>query len=80
MADGTGLAPFARAYPERFFGCGHRGGARGYFFGGMAAAGLRPIIAIYGTFVQRGYDQLLQDVCLPNLPVILAVDRAGLGG
>ncbi len=80
MADGTGLVPFAGAYPKRFFDVGIAEEHAVTFSAGMASAGLYPIIAIYATFVQRGYDQLLHDVCLSNLPVILAVDRAGLVG
>jgi len=80
MADGTGLVPFARAYPRRFFDVGIAEEHAVTFAGGMAATGLRPIVALYATFLQRCYDQLLHDICLPNLPVILAVDRAGLVG
>ncbi|MDD3853167.1 MAG: 1-deoxy-D-xylulose-5-phosphate synthase [Syntrophomonadaceae bacterium] len=80
MASGTGLAPFARQYPDRFFDVGICEQHAVTLAAGMARAGLRPVVAIYSTFLQRAYDQIVQDVALQNLPVILAVDRAGLVG
>ncbi len=80
MSDGTGLARFARQYPERFFDVGICEQHAVTMAAGMARAGLRPVVAIYSTFLQRSYDQLIQDIALQNLPVILAVDRAGIVG
>jgi len=80
MPDGTGLAKFASTYPDRFFDVGIAEGHAVTFAAGLAAGGLRPVVALYSTFVQRAYDQILHDVCLQNLPVVLAIDRAGLVG
>lgn len=80
MAQGTGLASFAERYPGRFFDVGIAEQHAVSFCAGLANGGQRPIAAIYSTFLQRAYDQLVEDVCLQNLPVILAVDRAGLVG
>jgi len=80
MASGTGLAPFARQYPDRFFDVGICEQHAITLAAGMARAGLRPVVAVYSTFLQRAYDQIVQDVALQNLPVILAIDRAGLVG
>jgi len=80
MPDGTGLVPFCQRFPERFFDVGMAEGHAVTFAAGLAAAGLRPVVAVYSTFLQRAYDQALHDVCLQNLPVTLAVDRAGLVG
>jgi 1-deoxy-D-xylulose-5-phosphate synthase len=80
MPDGAGLAPFAQQFPDRFFDVGMAEGHAVTFAAGLAAAGLRPVVAVYSTFLQRAYDQLLHDVCLQGLPVVLAVDRAGLVG
>ncbi|MGI6146390.1 MAG: 1-deoxy-D-xylulose-5-phosphate synthase [Firmicutes bacterium] len=80
MADGTGLAGFARAYPERFFDVGIAEEHAVTFAAGMASRGLRPVVAVYSTFLQRAYDQIIHDVALGRLPVILAVDRAGIVG
>ncbi len=80
MCSGTGLTGFARRYPDRFFDVGIAEGHALTFAAGMAADGLRPVVAVYSTFLQRGYDQIVHDICLQNLPVILAVDRAGLVG
>ena len=80
MADGTGLARFARCYPQRFFDVGICEQHAVTMAAGMARAGLRPVVAIYSSFLQRSYDQLIQDIALQNLPVIIAVDRAGLVG
>ena len=80
MPDGTGLKRFANKYPERFFDVGIAEGHAVTFAAGMAKEGLRPVVAIYYSFLQRGYDQILHDVCMQNLPVIFAIDRAGLVG
>ncbi len=80
MADGTGLAPFAAEHPGRFFDVGIAEGHAVTFAAGLAAGGLRPVVAIYSTFLQRGYDQVVHDVCLQGLPVIFALDRGGLVG
>lgn len=80
MTSGTGLKRFARSYPERFFDVGICEQHAVTMAAGMARAGLKPVICIYSTFLQRAYDQILHDVALQNLPVIFAVDRAGLVG
>ncbi|MGE5259025.1 MAG: 1-deoxy-D-xylulose-5-phosphate synthase [Hyphomicrobiales bacterium] len=80
MPEGTGLSGFAQAYPDRFFDVGIAEQHAVTFAAGMAAEGFRPIVAIYSTFLQRAYDQVLHDVCLERLPVILALDRGGLVG
>ncbi len=80
MPDGTGLTPFGKAYPRRFFDVGIAEQHGVTFAAGMAAGGLRPVVAVYSSFLQRAYDQILHDVCIQNLPVIFAVDRAGLVG
>ena len=80
MRDGTGLGPFAKAFPERFFDVGIAEQHAVTLAAGMAKEGLRPVVAIYSTFLQRGYDQLIHDVALQGLPVVFAVDRAGVGG
>lgn len=80
MASGTGLSTFAREYPERFFDVGIAEEYAVTFAAGQAAGGLHPVVAIYSTFLQRAYDQILHDVCLNRLPVTFAVDRAGLVG
>ncbi|MEW5766008.1 MAG: 1-deoxy-D-xylulose-5-phosphate synthase [bacterium] len=80
MAEGTGLALFNQHLPERFFDVGIAESHAVTLAAGMAAEGLRPVVTIYSTFLQRGYDQILHDVCLPDLPVIFALDRAGLVG
>ena len=80
MEDGTGLAKFHRHYPERFFDVGIAEGHAVTFAAGLAAAGLHPVFAVYSSFLQRGYDQIIHDVCLQKLPVTFAVDRAGLVG
>lgn len=80
MADGTGLKPFGMRYPKRFFDVGIEEEHAVTFAGGLASQGMIPVVAIYSTFLQRAYDQLLEDVCLQNLHVIFAVDRAGLVG
>ena len=80
MKDGTGLVGFQKKYPERFFDVGIAEGHAVTFAAGLAAAGLKPVFAVYSSFLQRGYDQLVHDVCMQNLPVVFAVDRAGLVG
>ncbi len=80
MAEGTGLKKFAEAYPKRFFDVGIAEQHAVTFAAGLAVKGLRPVVAIYSTFMQRAYDQVLHDVCLQNLPVCFAMDRAGLVG
>lgn len=80
MPHGTGLYSFKQAYPKRFFDVGIAEEHAVTFAAGMAAGGLKPVVAIYSTFLQRGYDQIIHDVCLQELPVVFAVDRAGLVG
>ena len=80
MAAGTGLTKFAEKFPERFFDVGIAEQHAVTFSAGLASQGLRPLVAIYSTFMQRSYDQVLHDVCLQNLPVTLAMDRGGLVG
>ena len=80
MPDGTGLKRFRNMYPDRFFDVGIAEEHAGTFAAGLAAGGLKPIVAIYSSFLQRAYDQILHDVCIQNLPVIFAIDRAGLVG
>ena len=80
MPDGTGLKRFRNMYPDRFFDVGIAEEHAVTFAAGLAAGGLKPIVAIYSSFLQRAYDKILHDVCLQNLPVIFAVDRAGLVG
>lgn len=80
MADGTGLAPFAKHFPNRFFDVGIAEEHAMTFAAGLAAGGMKPVFAVYSSFLQRAYDQTLHDVCLQNLPVVIAVDRAGLVG
>ena len=80
MPEGTGLAKFAGAYPDRFFDVGIAEQHGVTFAAGMAANGLRPVVAIYSTFLQRAYDQVLHDVCIEALPVIFALDRGGIVG
>ncbi len=80
MKDGTGLCKFQEKYPERFFDVGIAEQHAVTFAAGMAAAGLKPVFAVYSAFLQRGYDQIVHDVCMQNLPVIFAIDRAGLVG
>ena len=80
MADGTGLARFARMFPDRFFDVGIAEEHALTFAAGLAAGGLKPVVAVYSSFLQRAFDQAIHDVCLQNLPVIFAIDRAGLVG
>jgi 1-deoxy-D-xylulose-5-phosphate synthase len=80
MCGGTGLAKFKEAFPDRFFDVGIAEGHAVTFAAGLAREGKIPVVAIYSTFLQRAYDQLVHDVCLQNLPIVLAVDRAGIVG
>lgn len=80
MATGTGLMRFKNEFPERFFDVGIAEQHGVTMAAGMAITGLKPVFAVYSTFLQRGYDQLLHDVCLQNLPVVFGIDRAGLVG
>ncbi len=80
MAEGTGLKRFRNMYPTRFFDAGIAEEHAVTFSAGLALGGLKPIFAVYSSFLQRAYDQVLEDVCLQNLPVVFAVDRAGLVG
>ena len=80
MTDGTGLKRFRNLYPERFFDVGIAEEHAVTFAAGMAKSGLKPVFAVYSSFLQRAYDQILHDVCLQKLPVVFAIDRAGLVG
>jgi 1-deoxy-D-xylulose-5-phosphate synthase len=80
MAEGTGLTKFQRAHPTRCYDVGIAEQHAVVFAAGLAAQGLRPVAAIYSTFLQRGYDQVIHDVCLQRLPVTFAMDRAGIVG
>lgn len=80
MPSGTGLAAFAKKYPERFFDVGIAEEHAVTFAAGMASGGYHPVVAVYSTFLQRAYDQILHDVCIGKLPVTFAVDRAGIVG
>ena len=80
MPDGTGLKRFRNMYPERFFDVGIAEEHAVTFAAGLAAGGYIPVVAIYSSFLQRAYDQILHDVCIQNLPVVFAIDRAGLVG
>ena len=80
MKDGTGLAGFAKAHPSRFFDVGIAEEHMVAFAAGLAAGGMRPVVAVYSTFLQRAIDQVMHDICLSNLPVVICVDRAGVVG
>ena len=80
MPHGTGLVPFARAYPDRFFDMGICEERAVTFAAGLAKSGMKPVVAIYSTFLQRAFDQIMHDVCILKLPVVFAVDRAGCVG
>lgn len=80
MCDGSGLNAFAEKYPKRYFDVGIAEQHALTFAAGMACDGLKPVVAIYSTFLQRAYDQLIHDIALQNLPVVFAIDRAGLVG
>ena len=80
MRDGTGLTGFASRFPDRFFDVGIAEGHMVAFAGGLAAGGMRPVVAVYSTFLQRAVDQVMHDVAISNLPVVFCVDRAGVVG
>jgi 1-deoxy-D-xylulose-5-phosphate synthase len=80
MREGSGLVRFAERFPERYFDVGIAEQHSVTFAGGLACDGMKPVLAIYSTFLQRGYDQLIHDIALQNLPVVFAIDRAGLVG
>jgi 1-deoxy-D-xylulose-5-phosphate synthase len=80
MAKGTGLSLFQERFPDRFFDVGITEQHAVTFAAGLAHAGMRPVVAIYATFMQRAVDQVIHDIALPNLPVVIALDRAGFVG
>ncbi|MDR5807649.1 1-deoxy-D-xylulose-5-phosphate synthase [Caballeronia sp. LZ019] len=80
MREGSGMAEFEKRFPDRYFDVGIAEQHAVTFAGGLAADGMKPVVAIYSTFLQRAYDQLIHDVALQNLPVVFAIDRAGLVG
>ncbi len=80
MGDATGLGPFAEQFPKRFFDVGIAEEHALTFAAGLAKSGMKPLVAIYSSFLQRAYDQLVEDICLQNLPVVFLVDRAGCVG
>nr|WP_156906779.1 1-deoxy-D-xylulose-5-phosphate synthase [Desulforegula conservatrix] len=80
MPEGTGLSDFARRFPDRFFDVGIAEQHGVTFAAGLASEGLRPVVAIYSTFLQRAYDQIIHDVCIDNYPVVFAIDRGGVVG
>lgn len=80
MPEGTGLSNFAKQYPKRFFDVGIAEQHGVTFAAGMACEGKKPVFAVYSTFLQRAYDQVLHDVCIQNLPVVFALDRGGVVG
>ncbi|MFZ3044869.1 MAG: 1-deoxy-D-xylulose-5-phosphate synthase, partial [Desulfatirhabdiaceae bacterium] len=80
MPEGTGLSKFAETFPDRFFDVGIAEQHGVTFAAGIAAEGYRPVVAIYSTFLQRAYDQIVHDVCIESLPVVFAIDRGGIVG
>jgi len=80
MKEGTGLAVFAEQFPDRFYDVGIAEPHAVTFAAGLASQGLKPVVAIYSTFLQRAYDEIIHDVCLQDLPVVFAIDRAGIVG
>ena len=80
MSDGTGLDRFRKQFPNRFFDVGIAEGHAASFAAGLSLGGMRPVLAVYSTFLQRAYDEIMQDICLNERPVLLAVDRAGIVG
>ncbi|MGK0673082.1 MAG: 1-deoxy-D-xylulose-5-phosphate synthase [Halothiobacillaceae bacterium] len=80
MCEGSGMVDFSMHFPDRYYDVGIAEQHAVTFAGGLAAAGMRPVVAIYSTFLQRGYDQAVHDIALQNLPVLFAIDRAGLVG
>ena len=80
MREGSGLVRFSQEYPDRYFDVGIAEQHALTFAAGLACEGLKPVVAIYSTFLQRAYDQLIHDICIQNLPVLFGIDRAGLVG
>ena len=80
MREGSGLVEFSKRFPQRYFDVAIAEQHAVTLAAGMACEGMRPVVAIYSTFLQRGYDQLIHDVALQNLPVVFALDRAGVVG
>ena len=80
MPDGTGLKEFSKNFPKRFFDVGIAEEHAVTLSAGMAASGLKPVFAVYSTFLQRAYDEIIHDVCIQNLPVVFCIDRAGVVG
>ncbi len=80
MTEGTGLSEFARTFPKRFYDVGIAESHAVTFAAGLACQGIKPVVAVYSTFLQRAYDEIVHDVCLQNVPVIFAIDRAGIVG
>ncbi len=80
MAEGTGLKPFAKRFPDRFFDVGIAEQHAVTYAAGLALGGMIPVVAVYSSFLQRAFDQILHDICMQNLHVILAIDRAGIVG
>jgi 1-deoxy-D-xylulose-5-phosphate synthase len=80
MREGSGMVEFHKRFPKRYHDVGIAEQHAVTFAAGLACEGLKPVVAIYSTFLQRGYDQLIHDVALQNLPVVFALDRAGLVG
>ena len=80
MCDGTGLQEFRKKFPERFYDVGIAESAAVDIAAGLAKSGMRPVVCIYSTFLQRSFDQIFQEVALQNLPVVFCMDRAGLVG
>ncbi|UCE72597.1 MAG: 1-deoxy-D-xylulose-5-phosphate synthase [Nitrospiraceae bacterium] len=80
MTEGTGLSEFVRTFPKRFYDVGIAEPHAATFAAGLATRGLKPVVAIYSTFLQRAYDEIIHDICLQDLPVVFAIDRAGIVG
>src|SRR5678810_1375738 len=80
MREGSGLVEYSKKFPQRYFDVGIAEQHAVTFAAGLACEGMRPVVAIYSTFLQRGYDQLIHDVAIQNLPVLFALDRGGLVG
>ncbi len=80
MTEGTGLSEFVQAFPKRFYDVGIAEPHAATFAAGLATQGLKPVVAIYSTFLQRSYDEIIHDICLQNLPVVFAIDRGGIVG
>ncbi len=80
MAEGTGLGCFVEKYPDRFYDVGIAEPHAATFAAGLASQGLKPVVTVYSTFIQRAYDQIIHDVCLQNMPVVFGIDRAGIVG